>query len=304
MALRTGTPEADTLVGTAGADLVIGLGGPDFLSGREDDDTILGGSGDDAIAGDNVPLPGGPFGNDAFGPYPARYGGAPGDNLVFAGAGDDSVLAGFGADTVFGGAGNDTLVGYGAAGVSPSGNAGLIGADGPDSLYGGQGDDLLRGGGGDDRLDGGSGRDTLIGGTGVDTLFGGRDEDVFLFGRNLEPFASNPPAADTGVGPGQRDVILDFHEDQDRIDLTLYGNAFSGPDDQPPPVFLGTGPFEATFALQVRYDIEDGRTIVQIVSPFGAPPAGTPPAVPEGPTQEIELAGIHRLHESDFILPG
>jgi len=299
MAILTGGPAADTLIGMATDDLIDGRGGADVLIGREGNDTVLGGTGNDTIAGDNAPVPGQPLSQDSFGPYPPLYGGHPGNNLILAGAGDDSVQAGFGADTVIGGAGNDTLVGYGYAGVSPSGNAGLIEHDGPDVLFGGAGNDLLRGGGGNDLLDGGSGADTLIGGTGVDTLIGGLGPDVFIFGRNLEPFASDPQTADTGVGPGNRDVILDFQDHADRIDLTHYLNPFAGPDGQPPAVFLGRHPFEATDALQVRYEFEHGNTIVQIVSPFGAPPPGT---VPSDPTQEIELTGIHHLRAGDFIL--
>jgi Ca2+-binding RTX toxin-like protein len=301
MAIFTGGPTADTLVGMAADDLIDGRGGADVLIGRESNDTVLGGTGNDTIAGDNAPAPGQPIDANSFGPYPGPER-LPGGNLILAGAGDDSVVAGFGADTVFGGAGNDTLVGYGNAGVSPSGNAGLIARDGPDVLFGGTGDDLLRGGGGNDLLHGGLGADTLISGTGVDRLAGGLGPDVFVFGRNLEPFASDPATADTGVGPGNRDVILDFHDHADRIDLTHYLNPFPGPEGQPPAVFLDMHPFEATNALQVRYEFEGCNTIVQIVSPFGTPPSGTPPEVPTGPTQEIELAGIHYLRAGDFIL--
>ncbi len=257
----------------------------------------------DTIAGDIVPIPGVQPGPSvvSFGPYPAAFGGAPGDNLIFAGPGDDSVSAGFGSDTVFGEAGDDTIFGYGAAGVSPSGNAGIIAADGPDLLFGGPGRDLLRGGGGGDLLDGGSGEDTLIGGTGVDTLIGGVGRDAFVFGRGLEPGASSF-SPDTGVGPGNRDLVLDFHEGRDRIDLAGYLNIFPGTDGQPPPVFLGTDPFVASFALQVRYEVEDGRTVVQFSAPLGAPDPGTPPTGPEAPTGEIELIGEHYLRADDFIL--
>ncbi len=65
-----------------------------------------------------------------------------------------------------------------------------------------------------------------------------------------------------------------------------------------PPEFLGTDPFGSSFALQVRYEVQDGRTIVQFATHIGSPPS--PPAV-SGPSGEIELAGIHRLTESDFI---
>lgn len=301
MSVIIGTSGPDSLTGTAGADLILGLGGADFITGREGNDTILGGSGNDTIAGDNSPPPGGPITPSDFGPLPAQFGGTPGNNLIFAGPGDDVVRAGFGADTVFGGPGNDTIFGYGAFGGSPTAQGSVIAADGPDHLFGGPGNDLIYGGGGNDLLDGGPGNDTLVGGLGVDTLIGGPGHDVFVFGRSVEPGA-DIFGPDTGVGPGNRDLILDFHHGQDVLDLRAYQNPFPGSGGQPAPVFLGTGPFEASFALQVRYEIEGGNTVVQFASPFGAPPSGTPPQVPEAPTGEIELAGVHHLQASDFIL--
>lgn len=308
MATIPGTPQADTLPGTAGSDLIVGRRGADFISGREGDDIVLAGSGDDTVAGDNIPIlaPGGrpgtgPYISFDFGPYPPEFGGTPGDNLIFAGAGDDSVLASFGADTVFGGGGNDTILGYGVSGVSPSGTGGLIAADGPDWLFGGGGDDSILGGGGDDLLSGDRGNDTLVGGRGVDTLIGDAGPDVFVFGRMLEPPHSTNPATDTGVGPGHRDVILDFCRGTDLLDFTRYRNIFTDPDI-PDVLFLGTDPFEASFTLQIRYQIEDGRTVVQFYAPFGAPPPDAPPSVPEAPTGEIELVGVHNLTAGDFIL--
>jgi Ca2+-binding RTX toxin-like protein len=303
MALIEGNPYPDTLTGSSEADLIFGRGGADFISGREGNDAIFAGRGDDSIAGDIVPVPGVSPGLDvvSFGPFPPAFGGTPGDNLIFAGPGNDSVVAGFGADLVFGGPGNDTIVGYGTAGISPTGFAGLIAADGPDLLFGGRGDDLLRGGGGGDLLDGGSGEDTLVGGTGVDTLIGGTGGDVFVFGRGLEPGASSFDL-DTGTGPGNRDVILDFQQGEDRLDLSAYRNIFARPGVEDEPVFLGTGPFVASFAPQIRFQLEDGRTVVQVFAPLGNPPPGLPPRVPGGPGAEIELAGTHHLTAQDLIL--
>ena len=304
MALITGGPGPDTRTGTAETDLIFGRGGADFLSGREGDDAIFAGPGGDTVAGDNIPVPGVPVGPDdvIFGPYPPRIRGeTPGDNLILAGSGDDSVLAGFGADTVLGGAGNDTIDGYGAAGVGPVGSAGIINADGPDLLFGGAGGDLLRGGGGGDLLYGGSGQDTLVGGVDVDTLIGGTGRDVFVFGRFLEPFVTNF-ALDTGVGPCNRDLILDFHQGQDRLDLSAYRNISARPGTPEEPVFLGTDPFEASFSPQVRYFVEGGRTVVQVTSSLGNPPVGVQPRVPAGPSAEIELVGVHHLGADDFIL--
>jgi Ca2+-binding RTX toxin-like protein len=280
MAVIIGTPGPDdNLRGTAEADIIFALGGADNVQGRQGDDIILAGPGNDTIFGDN--------GLPDLGPVPVRFGGTPGNNLIVAGPGDDMVTAGFGADTVFGGTGNDTINGYGAFGAEPTATAEVIGADGPDRLFGEQGDDLLRGGGGGDLLDGGNDNDTLIGGRGVDTLFGGAGHDVFAFGRNLEPFTfSFTP--DTGIGPGNRDLVVDFHQGQDRLDL-------SGYNVQGAPVFLGMNPFGPGEALQVRFEIEADHTVVQFLSPFGG-------SIPPGPTGEIELVGVHHLTADDFIL--
>ncbi|TDH57870.1 calcium-binding protein [Dankookia rubra] len=310
MALTTGTLSPDTLTGTAETDLIFGRGGADFVSGRAGNDAIFAGSGDDTIAGDNIPVPAlggqlgtGPYISLDFGPYPPRFlGETPGNNLILADAGDDFILAGFGSDIVFGEAGNDTIFGFGAAGESPSGNTEIIRADGSDWLFGGGDDDSVLGGGSGDLLDGGTGRDTLSGGVGADTLIGGAGRDIFLYGLGLEPGVSGSVTGpDTGVGPGNRDVILDFRPGTDRLDLHGYNNPFPDPGGEPRPVFLGTDPFEASTGLQVRYEIEGGHTIVQFATRFGPPPRGLPVPVPEA-TGEIELVGVHHLTARDFIL--
>jgi Ca2+-binding RTX toxin-like protein len=300
MAVMIGTRHADTLAGTAGADLILGEDGADFLVGRQDDDVILGGAGADTIAGDNNPLPDKPSQDSDYGPSPPLFGGTPGSNAILAGPGSDVVRGGSGSDFILGEAGDDTLFGYGVYPVSPSGYGALVDADGPDQMFGGDGKDLLYGGGGDDLLSGDAGEDRLVGGTGVDMLVGGPGRDVFLFGRGLNPFTSDY-ASDTGVGPGNRDVVLDFHHGQDLLDLSGHRNPFAGPN-APPPVFLGDGPFVASFALQVRYQIEGDSTVVQFFTPIGQPPPDATPSVPTGPSGEIELAGVHHLQASDFIL--
>ncbi len=66
-------------------------------------------------------------------------------------------------------------------------------------------------------------------------------------------------------------------------------------------MFLSTDPFEASFALQVRYEVEHGRAVVQFVAPLGSPP-DTPLTVPDGPSGEIELVGVRHLTVDAFIL--
>lgn len=111
---------------------------------------------------------------------------------VSLGGGDDTYRGGRGTveGTVLGGAGEDLLRG---------------GRD-EDTLDGGADKDTLKGGDGDDILLGGAGNDLLSGGRGDDTQTGGAGRDTFIFGRR---------AGD--------DVIADFQNGLDLIDLTAFG---------------------------------------------------------------------------------
>ncbi|WP_372618722.1 calcium-binding protein [Falsiroseomonas sp.] len=315
-----GTPGPDELPGTAQKDRILSLGGADTIEGLGDADLIFGGSGNDLIRGEGRSFEGAQIGGDDTilgGPGDdtilGGYGFGPlddGDNLIFGQAGDDRITAGWGADTVLGGSGDDVITGYGTfVGVPFRAADQVLQAEPADLLLGGAGDDLIEGGGGADKLHGGTGDDTLIGGYGADLLFGGPGADVFVMRLPPVPFATTP---DTGVGEGQRDILGDFRQGRDLIDLSDYDDparffTFPGSPsaiDLPAPIFLGTEPFEASFALQVRYDIlPEGRTVVQFATPLGAlPPAEDAiPAIPE-PTGEIELPGFVVLTSADFVL--
>lgn len=91
----------------------------------------------------------------------------------------------------------------------------VLGGDNEDTLKGGSSDDDLSGGraadtlmgrGGEDTLSGGAGRDTLNGGRGDDTLEGGNGADVFTFRRH-----------------DGDDVIVDFQNNSDQIDISAFG---------------------------------------------------------------------------------
>ncbi|MEL6583899.1 MAG: hypothetical protein AAFQ36_08700 [Pseudomonadota bacterium] len=84
----------------------------------------------------------------------------------------------------------------------------IKGGNGVDTLNGGAGNDKIDGGKGDDVLVGEAGKDKLIGGAGDDTLTGGAGKDTFIFSK--------------GKKLGE-DTILDFNENQDRIDLSKKG---------------------------------------------------------------------------------
>ena len=106
-----------------------------------------------------------------------------------------------GFESVFGGMNNDVIFGNAVANY----------------LGGGSGDDVLYGLAGADYLDGGDGVDHLLGGGGKDMLsanmgpgFGDTFVDTFYF-RAL---------SDTAPGAANRDVVTDFEDGVDLIDLT------------------------------------------------------------------------------------
>ena len=125
-----------------------------------------------------------------------------GKDLFNGGGGDDLFVFAnnFGNDTITGGAGTDRVLG-GAGSDKIRGNAGN------DLLYGDGDNDRLIGNGGNDTMLGGAGLDLLIGGMGDDSLTGGTEADVFLIrsSRNGD------------------DVITDFEQGTDRIDLSALG---------------------------------------------------------------------------------
>ena len=176
----------DTLRGSTVEDVIRGRGGDDRIYGNGGNDTLIGDGGRDRLDGGG--------GNDRLkggGGNDVVLGGR-GSDLLVGNAGADRLNGGGGGDRLKGGGGNDKLAGAGGADV-------LIGNAGGDTLVGGGGRDLLRGGGGNDRLDGGNGVDTLIGGAGADTFVIGRRDGA--------------------------NVIRDFEDDVDRIDLRDFGFA-------------------------------------------------------------------------------
>jgi Ca2+-binding RTX toxin-like protein len=190
---------------------------------------------------------------------------------------------------------NDFIRGYGGHDRiwADAGNDEVYGDDGDDDLYGESGNDYLNGGTGWDLLDGGSGRDRLVGSYGSDLVIGGSGKDTLTgdlgsyangtLGRDIFLFEN---VSDSYAGATNRDVITDFRQGYDLIDLedidALQGSAQDDFD------FVGTG---FAGAGDLRYYHENGKTIIQ------------------GNTDadsfiefEIELNGIYNLRASDFDL--
>jgi Ca2+-binding RTX toxin-like protein len=249
--------------------------GNDTILGTAATDTIRAGAGHDLILGD---------GRD--GPQPAIYpdpsgGPAPLGNDIDAGGGNDTVQSGYGADTVHGGAGDDLIQGWGVlADSTPYREAYARDADRGDVLHGDAGQDTIRAGGGNDQLDGGDGNDVLEGGTGADTLTGGAGADIFVFGA-LDARARLP------VYDTQGDVVTDFQDGVDRLDLSQFAHRLpSVPTD-----VLADGNFTDLTHLQVRSTIVDGNTKVEIHLP----------STSFGVDKSITLLGQHHLTAAEVI---
>ena len=146
-----------------------------------------------------------------------------GDGFYFFHAHDDSLSGGDGTDTIIGGSGNDTLEGGKSADI-------LNGGKGDDTLVGGGGSDILRGKSGDDNLNGSKGADSLLGGGGKDTLQGGGGKDTLSGGAGADQVTGGGgtdvfvySAGDGGGSLALADVISDFQEGTDVIDLSAFG---------------------------------------------------------------------------------
>ncbi|MDH6102768.1 Ig-like domain-containing protein [Chrysosporum ovalisporum ANA283AFssAo] len=122
-----------------------------------------------------------------------------------------------GNDILRGGSGNDTLNGG-------AGNDILIGGGGNDTLNAGSGNNILIGGAGNDTLNGGAGNDILIGDAGRDTLTGGAGANTFVY-RAATDSTAGILTTGTAAAPTRPtfDVITDFKQGTDRIDLTATG---------------------------------------------------------------------------------
>ncbi len=166
-------------------------------------------------------------GNDSFvgSAWGDKFYGSDGNDMLKGFGGNDYLEGGDGADTLSGGGGKDRLDGG-------AGNDTLSGGNRNDTLDGGAGNDILVGGNSNDTLNGGIGRDRLIGGWGPDALDGGGGKDVltgdggddYIFGGMGDDIMTGGAGADTFrfLRTGGHDVITDFNDAEDILDLTWY----------------------------------------------------------------------------------
>lgn len=291
--LLDGGADNDTLAGGSSRDTLMGGDGDDVLDGGINPDTLDGGAGIDtadysgfdsavsvnlnitteqatgAPGGDtllNIENLAGGAGNDRFTGTPQAnlLEGGDGTNLLAGLGGDDTLTGGAGRDQLLGGNGADALSGAGGRDVL-SGNAGA------DSLAGGDDVDQLRGGAGADRLTGGAGRDVLIGGDAAGGFPGDGAADTFVF----------ETVSDSAAGGATRDIIRDFEQGLDLIDLSAI---------DPGLTFVGAAAFSGT-AGEVRSFVVNGNTVVRAdVDGDGAADL------------EIFVNGALTLTASDFVL--
>jgi len=183
--LHGGVSDA-TLLGSANLALT-GDNNHNELNGNRGANNLTGlGGRDDMFGRGGSDLIDGGSGND-------RIFGNNGNDFLIGRSGDDRLWGGAGRDRLWGGDQNDRLDGQG-------GNDYMDGGRGFDDLIGRAGDDVLRGGAGRDRLWGGDGNDRLDGQAGNDRMEGGRGADTFIFS-------------------GHNDVIVDFEDNVDTIQL-------------------------------------------------------------------------------------
>lgn len=145
-------------------------------------------------------------------------------------------------ELIYGTAGNNTI-------RCNTGNDKAWGNGGNDKLYGDSGNDTLYGGTGVDQLFGGAGKDALVGGAGRDILSGGSGSDRFIY-KSL---------SDSKVQATGRDVITDFTQKADRIDLSAI-DAKTGAGNQAFS-FIGDAAFSGT-AGELRFSKTKADTYV------------------------------------------
>lgn len=246
------TAAGNVFTGTAGADSYTGTAANETIYGLGGNDTLSGGGGDDLIDGG--------AGNDTMN---GGANGTGGDTVSYASAtAAVTVSLAITASQATGGGGSDRISNF-------------------ENLMGSNFNDTLTGNTRANLIDGGLGNDTITGGQGVDSLRGGAGADVFDFNNVNE----------TGNTATTRDLILDFEQGQDRIDLSTIdaSSSLSGNN-----AFLFRGAI-ASFGTaadgEIRYAQEGGLTVIYADTDNDS-----------APEFQIALNGLYTLTAADFVL--
>ena len=215
---NTGTSYIDSLSLGGGNDIYTGGAADDFILDEAGDDNYKLGAGDDVFSavgldsgGDIDTVDGGAGLYDYF-----DASGAISDlviNLDSKGQFDPYFSITATAKTA-------TDDGAGEIGLNKISNfEGVYAGDGDDTVFGSAGSNDLSGGGGDDDLFGLAGNDSLYGDDGEDYLIGGAGRDQLTGGIDEDRFIYTALSDSTAAIKG-RDVILDFEDGIDQIDLS------------------------------------------------------------------------------------
>lgn len=289
-----GGSNTDTIIGGAGNDIIFSGAGADTINAGEGNDQIVSGAGGQTIDGGggtntidysssitgvivNLALAtaqsGGAY-SYATGDILSNIQKIIGTNSVdtFIGDANDNVFTGGGgADTINGGDGID-FISYATSNAAVNVNIALATTQSGGHAAG----DLLSsienltGSNYNDTLLGSSIANIIAGGTGKDTITGGAGADWFKYST----------VSDSGAASGVRDIITDFVEGTDKIDLGDFAGDFA---------FRGTSGF--TEGAGVNYAQVASNTIIGI------------DADGNGILDfQIELTGLHTLAAGDFLL--
>jgi Ca2+-binding RTX toxin-like protein len=275
----TGSSAANVVMGGAGNDVINGGGGIDTLDGGEGSDVYLVTLLADKTAAEITDT--GTTGTDEL-----RFAATAAGTLTLS-AGDtglECVVIGTGTGASAATTGKVALnvdATLSANGLTITGNAGnntLTGSGFADTLDGGAGNDVLLGG---------LGNDVLIGGLGQDTLTGGIGNDIFKFSL----------VGDSGTTATKADVIVDFVQGEDKIDLSAIDAFLATKNVNDTFIWQGTAAFSNATQGEVRFQKFDvagtanDHTMIWIDNDKDT-----------GVEMGIRLTGLHDLVASDFVL--
>lgn len=252
-----GTQGDDLIAGLIQDETLIGLGGDDTLLGDGGDDLLIGGEGADSLNG------GTGIDTVSFADASARVVADIANQVAGAGEAEGDRFAQ--VENIIGSSADDQLRGNGLANM-------IEGGDAADQLFGRAGDDTLLGEAGDDILAGNAGQDRLRGSQG---------DDTYLYFR----------LTDSEIGFIRRDILEDFEQGSDRIDLSRLDADEGLAGDQRFDFVLRTA-FSGT-AGELRYfkAANLGVTVVQVDTDGDAVQ-----------DLQIELSGFIDLQAQDFLL--
>ena len=266
----TGTEQNDVFNLVGGPNIVNALGGNDTIGGAS---TVDGGAGNDYIRGtSSTDVLNGGGDNDII----VTNGGL---DIVNGGTGNDRIISGVGAQKIFGDGGIDTVE-YSSSMGGVEVNLALTTLQEGGTYSSAYGDILS----GIENITGSSYADTLTGNTANNVLTGRSGADRLTGGMGADVFKYNAPTSagtDSGTTVASRDVITDFANGIDKIDLAAFAGTFT---------FMGKSAFTGT-PNQLNYAQVAGNTIINLDTDGNK--------IVDG---QIQLLGLHNMTATDFML--